>query len=90
MAALDLVVRRGYTVRQTEELVRRMLAAAQAEEEVEANDDPLALETWALEEQFRDALDTKVNLSRSKRGGRLVIFFYSEEELQGLYDRLIG
>ncbi len=90
VAALDLVIRRGYNVRQTEELVRRMLAAAQAEGDPEPVDDVLALETRALEEQFRDALGTKVTLSRSRRGGRLVIYFYSEEELQALYDRLIG
>ncbi|MCD6290966.1 MAG: ParB/RepB/Spo0J family partition protein [Anaerolineae bacterium] len=91
VAALDLVIRRGYSVRQTEELVRRMLAAAQAaESEAEPEDDPLAVETQALEAQFRDALGTKVSLSRSRRGGRLIIYFYSEEELQALYDRLIG
>jgi ParB family chromosome partitioning protein len=87
---LDLVIRRGYTVRQTEELVRRMIAAAQAEEDPEPGDDPPASETRALEEQFRNTLGTKVSLSRSRRGGRLVIYFYSEEELQALYDRLIG
>jgi len=35
-------------------------------------------------------LGTKVTLARSKKGGRLIIHFYSEEELQGLYDLLIG
>jgi ParB family chromosome partitioning protein len=90
IAVLDLVIRRGYTVRQTEELVRRMIAAAQAEEDPEPGDDPPASETRALEEQFRNTLGTKVSLSRSRRGGRLVIYFYSEEELQALYDRLIG
>ncbi len=89
-AALDLILRRGYNVRQTEELVRRMLAAAQAEADPEPEDDPWTLETRALEEQLRAALGTRVNLSRSRRGGRLVIYFYSEEELQALYERLVG
>ena len=89
---MEEVVRRGYTVRQTEELVRRMMAAAEATDNGQAKgeDDPLAMETRALEAQFRDALGTKVNLSRSRRGGRLVIYFYSEEELQHLYERLVG
>ncbi len=92
VAALDLVIRRGYTVRQTEELVRRMVAAAQAEADTksEAEEDPAALETRALEAQFQSALGTKVSLTRSRRGGRLVIYFYSEEELQALYERLVG
>ncbi len=92
VAAMEEVIRRGYTVRQTEELVRRMMAAAEATDNGQAKeeDDPLAMETRALEAQFRDALGTKVNLSRSRRGGRLVIYFYSEEELQHLYERLVG
>ncbi len=92
VAAMEEVIRRGYTVRQTEELVRRMMAAAEAADNGQAKeeDDPLAMETRALEAQFRDALGTKVNLSRSRRGGRLVIYFYSEEELQHLYERLVG
>ncbi|GAB4523658.1 MAG: ParB/RepB/Spo0J family partition protein [Anaerolineae bacterium] len=90
VAALQLVLQRGYTVRQTEELVRRLQAAtddANPEGDEKAEADP---ETKALEEQFRAALGTRVNLTRSRRGGRLVIYFYSEEELQTLYDRLVS
>lgn len=90
VAALDLVMCRGYSVRQTEELVRRMAAAAHAAEEVDAEDDPWEQETRALEQQLRDALGTKVTLSRSRQGGRLVVYFYSEEELQALYERMVG
>jgi len=39
-------------------------------------------QTRALEDAFRGVLGTKVSLSKGERGGRLVIFFYSEEELQ--------
>jgi len=31
-----------------------------------------------------------VRLFRSKRGGKLVIHFYSEEELQAIYDVIVG
>ncbi|MCS7222465.1 MAG: ParB/RepB/Spo0J family partition protein [Anaerolineae bacterium] len=89
VTALDLVLRRKYNVRQTEELVRRMLTAAQVEADPEPEDAPWALETQALEEQLRMALGTRVSLSRSGQGGRLVIYFYSEEELQALYERLV-
>jgi ParB family chromosome partitioning protein len=44
----------------------------------------------ALEARFREALGTKVNLVRSGDGGRIVIYFYSEEELDALYERFIG
>ena len=36
------------------------------------------------------ALGTKVTLARSRKGGRIIIEFYSDEELGRLYDRLIG
>ena len=41
-----------------------------------------------LEDAFRQALGTRVRLVKGKRGGRLVITFFSDEELQGLYERL--
>jgi ParB family chromosome partitioning protein len=47
-------------------------------------------ETERLEDQFRHALGTKVRLMRGRDGaGRLVIHFYSDEELQGLYEAIV-
>jgi ParB family chromosome partitioning protein len=46
-------------------------------------------ELKALEDEFRQALGTKVNLTGGSKGGRLVIYFYSEEELQGIYDHIV-
>ena len=43
-----------------------------------------------VEEDLRRALGTKVSLSRSRKGGRIVIEYYSDEELGRLYERLIG
>src|SRR5437773_8367803 len=39
---------------------------------------------------FRSVLGTKVSLARSRKGGRIVIEYYSDEELGRLYDRLTG
>jgi ParB family chromosome partitioning protein len=80
------VVRRRLSVRQTEELVRRLQSAGDAVPERRRR----SPETEALEGEFRDALGTKVALYRSRKGGRLVIHFYSEDDLQGLYDRIVG
>jgi ParB family chromosome partitioning protein len=82
---LRVVIRRGLNVRQTEELVRRQ--ALEAQPKVKETPSP---ETAALEGRFREALGTKVRLFRSKKGGKLVIHFYSEEELQAIYDAIIG
>ena len=43
-----------------------------------------------VEEDLRRALGTKVSLARSRKGGRIVIEFYSDEELGRLYERLTG
>ena len=82
---LRAVIRRGLNVRQTEELVRRQ--ALEAQPKVKETPSP---DTIALEGRFREALGTKVRLFRSKKGGKLVIHFYSEEELQAIYDAIIG
>jgi ParB family chromosome partitioning protein len=93
LRAARQVVARDLTVRQTEDLVRRLLAIAEAvapEPEPEPADTPYALETRRLEDAFRNSLGTKVSLSRGRRGGRLVIHFYSDEELQAIYEQIVG
>jgi ParB family chromosome partitioning protein len=77
-----------FSVRQTEELVRRLReprpsSAAAAP----ARLDP---DLERVEEDLRRRLGTKVTLARSRKGGRIIIEFYSDEELAQLYDRLIG
>jgi ParB family chromosome partitioning protein len=87
IAALKTVVRQDLSVRQTEELVRRL----QAEPPAKKAEHPVSPEALSLEEEFRDTLGTKVNLYRNRKGrGRLVIHFYSEEELQTIYDVIVG
>jgi ParB family chromosome partitioning protein len=87
VAALKVVDAKALSVRQTEELVRRLLAEPPPSKQRE----PVSPETQALEEDFREMLGTKVNLHRNRKGqGRLVIHFYSEEELQTIYDVIVG
>jgi ParB family chromosome partitioning protein len=82
---LKAVIGRGLNVRQTEELVRRQTVAPEPRPKETRSPD-----TAALEDRFREALGTRVRLFRSKKGGRLVIHFYSEEELQAIYDAIVG
>ncbi len=42
----------------------------------------------ALEEQMRASLGTKVDLTRGRKGGKIVIHFYSDEELESIIGRL--
>lgn len=86
--ALDAVVEGGFSVRQTEEFVRRVGQPAQQHTaRAQRTADP---EIERVEEDLRRALGTKVRLARSRRGGRIVIEYYSDEELGRLYERLTG
>ena len=91
---MELTVADGLNVRQVEALARRMAEAAGQEEQpikpTSAIDNALYDELRDLEGRFRDALGTKVQLSRSSRGGKLVIYFYSEEELDRIYGTIVG
>jgi ParB family chromosome partitioning protein len=49
-----------------------------------------SLETRTLEEDLRRALGTKVELYRSHKGGKIVIEFYSDEELDGIYRKIVA
>jgi ParB family chromosome partitioning protein len=92
-AALKTVLKRGLNVRQTEELVRRLLGLRYGDENENGEQRPtseISPETRALESHFREALGTKVSLTRGDKGGRIVIYFYSEEELGALYERIVG
>ena len=88
---LGAVIEPELSVRQTEELVRRLRepkapATGERPEETRAADPDLE----RIEEDLRRSLGTKVSLARSRRGGRIVIEYYSDEELGRLYDRLTG
>jgi ParB family chromosome partitioning protein len=81
------VVERELSVRDTEELVRRLRTPREPAVTGQRSTDP---DLDRLEEDLRRALGTKVRLARSRRGGRIVIEYYSEEELNRLYERLVG
>lgn len=83
--ALAIVIRQELSVRQTEELVRRRRTEPASPKATRT----VPPETRALETEFSKALGTKVDLARSKKGGRLTIHFYSDEELQSLYEIMV-
>lgn len=81
------VSERGLSVRQTEELVRRLRQRPSTKARAGRDSDG---QMESLEEDLRRALGTKVLVARSRKGGRIVIEFYSDEEFSRLFDRLTG
>lgn len=86
---LDTVVNRDLSVRQTEELVRRLREAGTAVPRSKGAADPDG-EMERVEGDLRQSLGTKVQVTRSRKGGRIIIEFYSDEEFSRLFDRLTG
>ena len=87
---LETVIDQELSVRQTEELVRRLReprGAPRAAAPPRPSTDP---DLERVEEDLRRSLGTKVSLARSRNGGRIVIEYYSDEELGRLYERLTG
>ncbi len=82
--ALQEVVALALNVRQTEALVRR-----RRENKRRATAEPPP-ELEALTRRFQEALGTRVALRPGRKGGRIVIYYYSDEEFQHLYRRLTG
>ena len=100
-AAEELAARvaaEGLTVRRVEQLVQERLAGAPTggtgagtRQRKSAPPQALRADDAALQRGFEEALGTPVHLQRRRRGGgRLVIDFYSDEELDALYSRLGG
>jgi ParB family transcriptional regulator, chromosome partitioning protein len=84
-AVLQVVLDRHLSVRQTEELVRRKREVGPGPRRKALSDDLADLEA-----QLRGFLATKVGIVRTRKGGRLVIDFYSDEELDRIYAIISG
>ena len=86
--ALATVVAKGLSVREAEALARKMVhptRRGRARARLRGGDPDLAQVTTEL----RAALGTKVEILRGRRGGRIAIQFYSDEDFERLYELLI-
>ena len=90
------IMRQGLSVRETETLVSRkpqvtvdFVTPAIPEPESQPRTE-MRVHVSALEEELMRSLGTKVRLLPKKKGGRIEIEYYSNEELEGLVRRLKG
>jgi ParB family chromosome partitioning protein len=79
------IVRRALSVRQTERRVAQMVAGEKVLREKRR--DPF---TRDAEEKLSRRLQTRVRIVRRRRGGKIELAFGSEDELIGLYEKLIA
>ena len=88
VSAAERVVKDFLTVRETEDLVRRLLSPPRRVEAIRPPSDP---NVQAAEERLRKSLSTKVRIvaGKKKGTGRIEIDYYSEDELDRLFSLLI-
>ena len=84
---VSAIVDSGLSVRQAEELARRLREPKPTRPTTERRSDP---DLERVEDDLRTALGTKVSVARGRKGGRIVIEYYTDEDLGRLYDRLTG
>lgn len=87
VAVLGAVLKRDLNVRQTEEIVRKLKGQVVPAKRLQPQ---LPADLADLERQFRSRLGTRVQIERSKQGGKIVIHYYSDEELNAIYDTIIN
>ena len=82
------VIARALSVRDTEALVKKMVAAPAGVRPPKADPAKPDVHTRAAEDRLRFALGTKVRIARRGQGGTIEIDFGSEAELNRIYEQL--
>lgn len=86
-AILGTILKNGLSVRQVEEIVKKLKGQIVPTKRQRAQLPP---EIADVERQFAHHFGTHVEIKRSKDGGRVVIHYYSDEELNAIYDSILG
>lgn len=85
-AVLHTISKHELNVRKTEDLIRKYLGERPPAQEKPAPKPDVTF----LEERLEERLGTRVSLHPRKKGGTLVIHYYSDEELDALILRILG
>jgi len=88
VAATKIIIRDGLSVRAVEELVRRLNQHADKPRRA-ANALILDKYSQTIENSLQKKFGDSVKLYRSAKGGKIVIPFTSDNELKGIYEKLL-
>ena len=81
LKAVEEIIKRGLNVRETELLVKRLTT-----QKINKKKNMEDVEYLAIEERFREIFGTKVKILNNKKNGKILIEYYSVDEL----DRIIN
>ena len=82
---LDKILKLGWSVRQTEEAIRKLGQVAKKKSVAVEESNPFIEE---ISNRLRRSLGTKVNLRQKKDGGEIRIEYYSDEDLERILAKL--
>ena len=82
LKAVEEIIKKGLNVRDTELLVKRLTALPKSIKKKNEQD----VEYQVIEERFREVFGTKVKIMNNKKNGKILIEYYSMDEL----DRIIN
>ena len=85
LAMLDMIIEQNMTVRQVEDKVRELLERPKKVTATRGSSDP---EILALESELRGKLGTKVRIQKNGEAGKIMIEFFSAEELNNFLDKV--
>lgn len=84
-SALQTVINLSFNVRQTEEYVRKL----SGQKPVKVKKQVKNADVSDVEKRLQRSLGTKVALKHGKKGGTVTIYYYSDEELDALLEKMI-
>lgn len=84
---MNTIIKRDMSVRQVEDIVKKILAGEKPKAALPKQRSPEVVE---LESQFQRSLGTKVSIQEGKKGGKIIIHFYSGEDLEAIYESIVG
>ena len=84
-AIFKKIIKKGYSVRQTEKAVKALKEDAKKTKKKSTKDTQSAF-LKEISNRLRSKLSTKVNIKSKKNGGEIRIEYYSDEELERLLD----
>lgn len=82
----DRITEGGISVREAERIAKAMLQPAREKKKPER---PVDTDLKFAEDSLRERLGTRVSIQGSQTKGRVIIEYYSRDELNGIYDILI-
>ncbi|MCD5410571.1 MAG: chromosome partitioning protein ParB, partial [Clostridiales bacterium] len=77
------IIKKKINVRQTEELVAKIISEQKEQKKVEVKKDTFILD---VEDKLKKLFGTKVNILKGKKKGKIEIEYYGDEELERILE----